>query len=187
MRSFALVALAIGTLQVASAITVYDNFDQWDGSYVNWVYGVGQHFPVPLEDGILKSWRSEFFDMNGWVLDFEIRDEADNGYVGNNVLFSSQVTVPQGGGVVQIDDMNVALEPGKNYYGLWRFPTVWMGPSAHVTGMGTVPGNVAVDIGGAWVMFGSLDLKLTAVFVPEPATVIALGMGAAFFIRRRRK
>lgn len=185
MRGWLFGALAMGAVGSAHALTVYDNFGNWDGNVTSGWLAQSQKFPVPNVDNVLMLWKSEFADaMSGMPVNFRIYDDV-GGVPGGNVYFSQNAVVPNGGGIIQFSNMNVALVSGNLYHAVWDF-LGYSGQSIHFTSQDVVPGN-GLWWSGSWNDFPSLDQKLRAEFVPEPATLAALGAGLALLRARRRK
>ena len=61
----------------SGAVTIYDNFPNWDGNITSAWFGQAQRFVVPNVDNILVDWKSEFASaMGGLPVNFSIRDEV---------------------------------------------------------------------------------------------------------------
>lgn len=178
--------LTLGCATAAQALTVYDNFGNWDGNVTNGWIAQSQRFPVPIGDNVLMVWASEFAaDMAGWTATFNIFADVA-GLPGGSPYFTGTEVVPEGGGVIRFSDMNVQLVSGQMYHALWGF-SGYTGPSIHFTAQDVVPGNGLWFGVNGWFGFPTLDQKLHAEFVPEPATLAALGAGLALLGARRRK
>jgi len=185
IRKLLTVASLCGIAGASHALTVYDNFGNWDGNVTNGWLAQSQKFPVPNVDNVLMLWKSEFSDaMSGMPVNFRIYDDV-GGVPGGNVYFNQNAVVPNGGGIIQFSNMNVALVSGNLYHAVWDF-LGYSGQSIHFTSQDVVPGN-GLWWSGSWSDFPSLDQKLRAEFVPEPATLAALGAGLALLRARRRK
>ena len=93
IRKLLTVASLCGIAGASHALTVYDNFGNWDGNVTNGWLAQSQKFPVPNVDNVLMLWKSEFSDaMSGMPVNFRIYDDV-GGVPGGNVYFNQNAVV----------------------------------------------------------------------------------------------
>ncbi|HWP31178.1 MAG TPA: PEP-CTERM sorting domain-containing protein [Fimbriimonadales bacterium] len=179
-------AILFALASSASAFTVWDNYGYWDGNVTNGWLAQNQKFTPPAPDNTLVHWQ---FAMDaaagGLTMEFRI-EEVSGGIPNGTIVYSAPFVSPTGGGDVIFTGLNVSLDPSKTYAAIVDFKG-YSGYSIHFTGTDVVPGNGMWWSGASWSDYPTLDQKLHAEFVPEPATLLAFSCGLALLARRLRK
>lgn len=187
MRRSILLPLAVCVAVPAKALVI-DTYPDWTGSITGGWLAQAQNFIGP-SDNVLNSWRFSLAAGTGNVT-FSIFNWSASGPVGS-ALFSTTAPWPSTDSPVDINNINLTLVQG-NSYGAVVDLQGQSGNSVHFNN-----NQNSYNLGNGWWMnsagwnnFAGLNQTFRAVFspVPEPASMIAIGVGlAGLFARRKRR
>lgn len=187
MRMYLTLTAVLALVCSANAQTVYNNFAQWSGGITNgWLYQA-QVMPVPLADNILREYRFAMAErLEPSTVGFSVQTVAA-GVPTGVILYSDTAVWPVTNGVIKFENINLVLNPGEDYAFVVDF-LGYSGESVHYTDIDVVPGGgLWSDNGITWHSVPQLDQRLYAHFiVPEPSSVLVLGVGLAALAALRR-
>lgn len=209
---FALAAVLSGS---ATAQTI-DNLSNWNGATGLGFFGTGggnasadtygQTFVAPAQS-FLTSWETAFNSQGSFTYRFYVApwDAANVRLAGAPVFASGDLTAAAAGGYVPVSiATNVLLTPGVTYMAFASTSELPGQPSVAAAQAGYYDSDTYIGGGfykndassfanlgvDSWDgrFAGTWDTAFRANFqaVPEPASLAALGLGAAAFMRRRR-
>lgn len=182
------VAVVILFAHGALADTIIDTYPDWDGSVTDRWFRIAQSFTTPA-DNVLSDWKFALDPPVGQnTVSFEVFAWDDNvGPVGN-ALFSAVAAWPANGGDVLVENINLPLVTGE-LYGAVVDLLGYSGPSVHFQfNQNSYSDGDASWYRGGWRFLNSgWNTKFRATFVPEPTSLLSLGLGVILLMRRRGK
>ena len=185
-RSVLAVAVGILLARGALADTIIDTYPDWEGrSSFLWLK-IAQSFTTPA-DNVLSDWKFALEPPGGQnSVSFEVFAWDNNVGPLGDALFSTVAAWPANGGDVLVENINLPLATGELYAAVVDL-LGYDGRSVHwQTNQRSYSDGDASWFRGNWQFLNSgWNTKFRATFVPEPASLLSLVLGAVVLMRRR--